>query len=119
MSNRKKQTARHDGRILDAGSREVNEKITDLGFEAPSLLEAWFALRGASIPKMAELADVDHTTIYNLLREPERARPSTLDAIAAAARKLTGSQVRELAFRRLRNPDRANAEIDAALARAS
>lgn len=116
MSNRKKQTARHDGRIVDAGSSDVNGKTEDRKFSFPTLFEVWFGIRGFSLPAIAENADLAAPTVYGLLSDPDASRDSTLSAIASLmGKRFTAAHVRALAMRKVRRHDRVSDEIEAVL----
>lgn len=112
------QTARHNGRTLPRPTVGPKSKFHILPL---SLLEAWFAVRGLSILTVSEASGLDRKSLYNLIEDPERSRDSTADAIAAATanaggKPLTGAEVKVLASRAVKNPDRVSDEIDEALA---
>ena len=110
-----RRTAHHNGKIKPPSPDGVKRKLS---VSRITLLEAWFALRGLTLTAVADGSGLACNSIYNLIDSPDRARTSTLGAIAAAVpggQRLTAEHVRTLASRRLRDPDRASDEIAEAL----
>jgi len=118
--------ARHRGgsRAVRTDGVKANSTNRETERSGVSLLEVWLATRGIALGTIAESADVDRKSIYNLIDYPERARASTLDATSSATSGASGGlvrpgQVAALAARRVVDPNRVSDEIAEALAGAA
>jgi len=111
-------TARHNGTIKAPSPGRVKAECRK---PTLTLLQAFCALRDLNQTDIGRATGLPDVTIYRVLNAQVEARDRTLGAIAeflsmAAGRAVSIDQVRELAARRISDPDRVSDEIAEALA---